>query len=227
MSINCPACGQIDRVQKVSAIVLAGKVSGSYVSSTESRGVGYGSGSVVLADSSSVTRQDVHLESDLSAQLAPPELKDFGGPDRPQGTYRTGIAYSSVLILGLVVILFCCPGYGLIQALNVGKNFPGYVLTLVDVLLLVACVALMALSILLLRRTIRKERAVMKEDEIKSAKNLEELGKWQVRQYEEYKAARTRWDALYYCARDHGVFDPAVKKFMRLSEMRQDILTGK
>lgn len=234
MSIDCPACGQIDLVQKVEAIVLAGNVSGSTVSSTVSKGVGYASGSVVLADGSSVSRQAVHMESELSGLLAAPRLEEFGGT-RPERVYVAGDPFFSVGItnyfLGVAVVasvaLILIPSCNIWSRLTPGRTFIGSWTDIGELGVLALCIFL---SFLLLRWAIRKRRIAPQMDRKNDTAyeaHKEEIALWEASRDAAYRAAYKRWDALYYCARDHGVFDPSVKKFMRLDEMRQYVLTGK
>lgn len=129
-TLNCPTCGQMDMVQKVSAIYSTGISSGSFA--------GPSTGAALMADGTAtlvggITSLKGTSQTALSRRLAPPEQPTY----RPFSWFAVCIALVSFLIampfafLGIILqsgsdlfvaLLFGSIGVGIIYAAYAGVN---------------------------------------------------------------------------------------------------------
>ncbi len=177
--VTCPKCGQADAVRKVSAIVAEGTRTGE----TGGIALGLGDRSLDLMPfvSTSTSR------SALAAKLAPPAK-----PAKPLGNGWT--AAFTVGRSALVVFV------GLLLAGATLCSFPLLINTYsANRLLLLIPFAVLALFIMaafvwVIRSAIRDVRAWHRDSDSYETR----LQVW--------RSAVERWQHLYYCARDDGIF---------------------
>lgn len=91
MPLDCPECQQMNRVQKVSAIVSASSTSGVYAGFAD--GVGYSSNGPVYMNE--YIALSGNSQTSLGRLLSPP----------PRPTYNRSFSFLSVLALGILWIV--------------------------------------------------------------------------------------------------------------------------
>ena len=183
MPAICPVCGKDDAIQKVSAIVQSGTVSGTV--SGPSFGSVYVDGKWGL--STSWSTMGAHLTSDLARLLSAPEKpkRPFGLGTNALMALLLGLGCSCFfLVVAILISPFAVPAARTAGAVAVGP------LALVGLFLVVGP----AVAGFLLYRPLSNN------DKPHEAKYLAETARWE--------QAIARWDQLYCCLRDGMVFDP-------------------
>jgi hypothetical protein len=176
--LNCPRCGMVDRVQKVSALVAAGTSTSVTTGHESDEGKVIGSaGSEVGIVTAGRMRQEGSQQTRLSKMLSLPAEPPPESP-RSAGTGIAAVALSAFAICSL--------------------TSAGAVASITGQADISACGVLLALAadvvvVVLLLRTRTTDKRL--EDE------------WQAER-DRLKAAKTKWEKLYYCWRDDVVFDP-------------------
>ena len=196
--VVCPKCGQSDAIRRVSSIVSEG------TSYTENKGVGLGIGQDELQILSGFS--DSTSRSMLASALARPQKPSV---PRTAGWLRL---FPITRLICAVLILFVsavCAVVSFPLLYNVYRASP--LLILVPVTLFVVIGALMLRWIWV---SVRREARIVHERE--AAYPLE------VQQWEH---AVKRWEQLYYCYRDDGVFSPGQSRLSTVDDMNALLYT--
>jgi hypothetical protein len=185
-NLNCPKCGQIDRVDKVSSIYSRGVSSGTYSGPTTGVNMPVGKGQAsVIGGYSTLSGSSQTL---LSQRLAPPE--------KPSARGSLGV------IVGIGAFVFVIGGLlgflDLIYAINAPEEVEFHCCcggTALGAIVMGICLVIYA------GITVNK----------RAARVASQIPHW--------KRAMVRWNRLYYCARDDGVFDPEDGIFVPTEQM--------
>lgn len=190
--IICPKCQRADTVRKVSALV------GDATHAAESSGIAYVQAEhgldVIPVVQTSVSR------SALAARLSPPRK-----PTKPSGYGCVGallITRLGLALVGSVILLalFMCT-YPFLMTLYQQNN-----------LLFVAAVglglALIGLMVVWVFRSGWRHAQLAREGRMTHEPRLDD-----------WERAYTRWQQLYYCQRDDGVFIPGQNVFVPIEQM--------
>jgi hypothetical protein len=180
--LKCPKCGQIDMVQKVSALYGSGISVGEYGGPSIGVATPVGSGRPSLVTGS--TRLSGVSQTALSAKLAPPA----------KPTYKTPGGW---LLTGFIVLLVV----GIIGS-SISVMVAGTAEDRLEAII-VEPVALGIVIVLLWWRN--------REGSKRRRKFEQEMAMW--------KEAIGKWNQLYYCARDDGVFIPGQNRFVSVDQM--------
>ena len=199
---RCPQCGRNDRVEKVTAIrksqvrEISGttEVTESY---TDSEGK-------VRSRTRTVPTSSTEA-SVLAQQLdPPPQPKDLSGGSSclPTAVFVGG---AGLFLSGLFCTLSSC-------AAVIGANTSDERIAGITSLVFLAGPAIaISVGMVFLGRRLRAKAA--EEKQLKLEESRHRLAEWQI--------AMDRWNAMYYCLRDDGVFIPGEKDFAPLERMQQ------
>lgn len=180
-SSSCPQCHQVDRVQKVSAIVAAGTATGAYTGSTS--GYVYGKqGGYVSTNTSLFGISQTTVSQQLSSP-APPTYKNPWGCSTVAAVIVLFLVGFGSFVGGIAYIV---PG---LYSSPIGPVIPAVTLFVLSAPFLVPIPFII--------------RSVQKETSRRRAQHANDMLRW--------RTARDRWERLYYCERDDGVFDPVEK----------------
>jgi hypothetical protein len=200
-ALACPHCHQLDKVQKVTAVVDAG------TSRTDLAGPALG-GAYTFGGEGRLSLEAAYTTLSGSQQttigrrlLAPPE------PPDPQFQDTSGRAFGFLLcIICLIGFLAAVFMVGLLEAIGI----PSIVtLVLVGILLVV-----LILSWSTVREAARE--SVRESDEAAFNFQKEKKSRW--------KGAMAKWQQLYYCHRCDGVFLPGSASIAPSSQMQDYLL---
>jgi hypothetical protein len=185
ISINCPRCGTMDQVQKVSGVVVAGAYTNVVVDNTGGTGAwnsssGY-SGNSAYNQTSVVTQ---NYQTALGQRLSAPAYP------QNKGSTELGLLTGGLAVFALLV---AAVGFGQVYQMDFSWDAAGYaaVVTLFSILL--AGVA--GLVGKYWYTTYQRHQA-----EFAQQRRL-----WQ--------QAMNKWEQLYYCARDDLVYIPGEPQF--------------
>ena len=176
--LNCPKCGQVDMVQKVSAIYSGGITTSSLSGSSVGGAVPIGKGQISVGGGYTTLKGG--SQSLLSQRLTQPQMPSAEGMSGNAIGCGTILFCSGIIILG--VIFF------------VGGIMSWIILPLVLIFA--------GSAILIVSYNAAKERI---------AKANSQMPQWE--------KAMAIWNALYFCARDDGVFDPNERVFIPIHQL--------
>lgn len=178
--LNCPKCGQVDMVQKVSTIYFGGITTTSLSGPSVGGAVSIGEGQASVGGG--LTTLKGGSQSLLSNRLAPPPQPSA------EGTHVTLIC---------AAIAFLCIGSLLFIRGFVNSDEESFGIITGGLALFSIGIAICGIS-------------------YNAVKEGKREAKLRISQWEK---AMTRWNELYFCARDDGVFDPNERKFISTSQM--------
>lgn len=196
--VICPRCGRTDAVRKVTSVLAAETVT------TDRRGFGS------TNDECGLKFVDVYASSTshsgLAAKLRPPIE-----PHKPSGNptlflfMRIGFA---LMGLAFLAATFACASMVLLFTSTVGR------------VLIVAELAVFVIVVVLAVRWVisgswRVRRKIREEREQYSTS------------YKCWQRAYERWQQLYYCARDDGIFLPGETRFVAVEQMKELLFSSK
>jgi hypothetical protein len=191
--IVCPKCGRADAIRKVASTVDEGTIY------TDSNRLGM-----------SISGDDTRFYTGYGRSVSHTELASaLASPQKPTQPFRRG--WSGVFpnfhwncagsILGLMIVGAMC-------------SFPLFFTTYRENPLLI----FVPVSIILFAAIILTRWAWMSSR--RETKTLNEAQADYPLQVEAWKRALERWEQLYYCHRDDGVFIPAQTQLIPVNEMR-------
>lgn len=191
--IVCPECGQSDAIRKVSAIVAGG------TSYTESTRVGM-----------SINGDDTSFSSGLGSDITQTSLASaLASPRKPSAPFRNSFwaIFPGLRITCMVAIL-------LLIVITTVCSFPFLLPTYRESpqLVFLPLFIFVVTAFLLIRWFVvsrRRERQQFRQAE---ASYPDQLAAWE--------HAYSRWEHLYYCHRDDGVFIPAQTRLIPVKQMQ-------
>jgi hypothetical protein len=189
----CPKCHQLDMVQKVSSVHDGGTSYGNFSGSSVGVGIAIASrNSVVVSGTQNLKGRS---NTALSIRLSPPNK-----PTPPD--------HSIHIVLGILLMaVSVIPAlFGIISLLGLLAGSPDIILStlLLDAILFALCIVPLGGGIAIIYTVLRSEN--------KTKLILEEkINAWE--------KAVVKWNSLYYCARDDGVFLPGENIFIPTSEL--------
>jgi hypothetical protein len=197
-TLNCPHCGQIDKVQKVSALFSQGTSHTSYETP---------SAAVRIKDTTFYGTQEhtAISRTALSQRLMPPSQPDIQRPKKNLGVTNKLVGYRNA-------------GIGCILSLVIGIAGM-YIAGRVDgtTSLLTWCGDIgIALILIMTFVSIKQIVSIAKGNESKEHYEVEM--DWYNRKIREYENAQRRWDSAYYCGRCDGVFIPGLGDLKPINE---------
>jgi len=226
---RCPQCGRNDKSEKVTAVIAS---QSQEISGMEQKNevVIDGQGKQqVIARSVPFTRKQVSI---LGQRLAPPEQPIIDPNLHPQGFPPPRLASSAwgiLFILGGVALLIVTFVIGLMMLGGILMLFNsagdltqetviyGLLGLVSGVISLLGGIALIALGIFLVRRSVKKKR--FQKEEIQ--KQYQEEMDRSERIQSAWRSALDRWNKLYYCGRDDCVFIPGENSSAPLSNLKE------
>jgi hypothetical protein len=191
--IVCPKCGRVDAIRKVTSIVDEG------TTYTESNRLGM-----------SISGDDTQFYSGFGRSVSRTELASaLASPHKPTQPFRQG--WSGIFpnfhwncagsILGLMILGAVC-------------SFPLLFTTYREnpLLIFVPVIIVILAATILIRWAWLSNR--------RETKSLREAQAAYPVQVEQWKRAHERWERLYYCHRDDGVFIPAQTRLIPVNQMQ-------
>lgn len=201
--LNCPGCGMVDRVAKVSAVYSAGLQASELSGSTMGAAFPIGDGNNDPAVGAAYTQLSGSSQSDLSRKLSPPPQ-----PIKPRG--RGGCA---IALLGLGVMLAIAPVGAVLRSIEEGLP-SGFVALVVEAIrLLLGAVLLVVMALVCFYFGSRWKQEADEAYDAAMARYEAQLPAW--------RNALAAWKRLYYCARCDGVFEPGEGELYPLDELAQ------
>ncbi|MBE2183482.1 MAG: hypothetical protein IAE89_08665 [Anaerolineae bacterium] len=190
----CPKCGQADAVRKVTSIINDG------TTHTESNRIGM-----------SISGNDTAFYSGLGNSVSHTGLASaLAAPKKPSQPSRKGLSAifpsfrltCTGSILGLIMLSVVC-------------SFPALYPTYREnpLLIFIPVVIFVVAAIVLMRwvwLSKRRETQILREGDTHYSLEMEQ-----------WKRALARWEELYYCYRDDGVFLPNHAVFVPIARMKQ------
>jgi len=219
--VVCPRCGQLDAVRKVRAIVTEGVSVGHYQSVAPLQWQGQTYYLPAQRETTSTTL--------LAQRLAPPSQ-----PKKPNKANYGYLKYASASFkakyyaigfpMAILLLLVSCGIAAAIGLLVGGAG--GWILGfLIWVGIVIGGAILMSFFLVLVGQIIppfgrilldvygagrtgriKQAKATQSAEVFRLQAMAEREYQWALRQYEMYPEAMQRWNELYYCARDDGVF---------------------
>jgi len=195
--LNCPQCGQLDKVQKVSALFSQGTQHTSYETP---------SAAVQIKDTTFYGTQERNAISRtaLSQKLMPPSKPDIQKPKKNLWVTKSegyiGASISFVIGIGLAI-----GGIYVSVIVNDINSLWKWCGTIGFLLIIVVPIT-----------TIKQFIDVAKGKESKEHYEVEM--NWYNERISEYEHAQSRWDSAYYCGRCDGVFSLGSTKLTPINE---------
>ncbi len=191
--IVCPECGQSDAIRKVSAIVAGGT---SYTQSTR---VGM-----------SISGDDTDFSSGLGSNITRTSLASaLASPQKPSAPFRNSFwaIFPGLRITCMVVIL-------LLIVITTVCSFPFLLSTYRESpqLVFLPLLIFVVTAFLLTRWFVVSRHRESQQFRQAEASYPEQLIEWE--------HAYSRWERLYYCHRDDGVFIPAQTRLIPVNQMQ-------